>query len=253
MELEFLGTSGAACPERGSQAFLLGGTIAIDAGSLASGLSLERARRIRTVLLTHRHFDHLRELPLFLDNAGSLGAPACEVGAEAGTLACLARHVFNWDLWPDPRRFEIPQARFFTLRTGRTFRRGGLRITAVRLHHTVPSVGYVLRRGSAAVAILGDTGPSDAVFRRLARIRGLRFLTVECSYPSRLDGLARATLHLTPDLLAPGLAILRRAHPRLRVLATHVKPLWTAEIRRELRRLDPPLEMARDGMRVRIF
>src|SRR5262245_63778615 len=68
VDVVVLGSSGASSPERRSTSFLIGDELAIDAGSLASALSLPRARRVRTVLLTHRHLDHVKELPLFLDN-----------------------------------------------------------------------------------------------------------------------------------------------------------------------------------------
>ena len=151
------------------------------------------------------------------------------------------------------RRFDPPPARFFPVVPGKPFVRSGLRVYAFRLAHTVPSVGYVLRRGAAAAAVLGDTGYREALFRRLAGIGGLRLLVIECSYPSRLEGLAGKALHLTPALLARGLAAVRAAHPRLRVLASHLKPPWAAETERELSALDPPVRIARDGDRLPLF
>ena len=43
--------------------FLVDGTIAIDAGSLMTSTSREERESIQAVLLTHRHFDHVRDLP----------------------------------------------------------------------------------------------------------------------------------------------------------------------------------------------
>ncbi|MGH9360800.1 MAG: MBL fold metallo-hydrolase, partial [Thermoanaerobaculia bacterium] len=116
------------------------------------------------MLLTHRHFDHLRELPLFLDNVYAMGAAPVAIGCEAGTRRALFRHLFNGELWPDLRRFSPPAARFFEVRVGRTFRLEGLQVTPIRMRHTVPTVGYLFRRGSAAAAILGDTGFSERLF-----------------------------------------------------------------------------------------
>jgi ribonuclease BN (tRNA processing enzyme) len=252
LHLTVIGSSGSASPDRGSTAFLVGKDLAVDAGSLASGMPLEAQGAVRAVLLTHRHFDHVRELPLFLDNghAEGRGSPVA-VGAERGTLSALVRHVFNWHLWPDPREFG--QARFFAVTPGKPFALRGLRVSAIRLHHTVPSVGYIFRRGGAAAAVLGDTGFREAVFESIARIRGLRLLTIEASYPSRLADLAERARHLTPDLLREAVAIVRRSHPRVRVLATHIKPPWTGEVEEELRRIEPPLAIAHDGERHRLF
>ena len=41
--------------------FLIDGSLALDAGSLASTLSVEELAGIRAVLLTHHHFDHVCE------------------------------------------------------------------------------------------------------------------------------------------------------------------------------------------------
>jgi ribonuclease BN (tRNA processing enzyme) len=264
VDIEVLGSSGASSPERRSTSFLVGEELAIDAGCLASALTLPRARRVRTVLLTHRHLDHLKELPLFLDNVGTerwdrrprrgggREAPV-EIGAERGTLAALFRHVMNGELWPDVRRFKTPIARFFTVAPGRRFTRMGLSITPIRVSHTVPSLGYIFRRGRAAAAVLGDTGYRPEVFRLLAGIEGLQFLLIEASYPSRLDDLARLSRHLTPALLERGLSVIHAAHPRIRVLVNHLKPPWAEEVARELEGIVPRVTVARDGGRYRLL
>ncbi len=251
-----VGSSGTAEPERRSSTYLIGDALAIDAGSLASGLSLAHARRVRTVLLTHCHFDHIRELPLFLDNVYRPKGPPVEVGVTTPTREALLDHIFNGRIWPDVRCFAPPGMELFEVKPGREFTREGLRIAPIRLHHTVPTVGYVLRRvrkSAGAAAILGDTGYRADIFESLAAVRGLDFLLIETSYPNRLPKLAECALHLTPDLLAAGLAIVRKAHPRLRVVVTHFKPGLTKEIERELRRLRPAVSIARDGESYKLF
>jgi len=37
--------------------------LAIDAGSLASGLTFEEQARLSAVLLSHGHYDHVRDVP----------------------------------------------------------------------------------------------------------------------------------------------------------------------------------------------
>src|SRR5262245_22195658 len=234
MQLRILGSSGAAEPGRLSTAFLVGETLAVDAGALASGLPMADQRRLSTVLLTHRHFDHLRELPLFLDNIFPARRPPVAIGAERNTLQALFRHVLNGVVWPDVRQFRPQLARFFTVRPGGALVHDGMRVSALRLHHTVPTVGYVFREERKAAAILGDTGYHQRVFDALAGVEGLRLLVIEVSYPSRLEDLATRARHLTPALLANGLAGVRRAHPRLKVIASHLKPFWAAETEREI-------------------
>jgi glyoxylase-like metal-dependent hydrolase (beta-lactamase superfamily II) len=48
--------------------FLLNETVLVDAGTVGSRLHLDEQRRIRAALLTHLHFDHIRDLPTLADN-----------------------------------------------------------------------------------------------------------------------------------------------------------------------------------------
>ena len=43
--------------------FLLDGSVAIDAGSLMTSTSSKDQKNIQAILLTHRHLDHVRDLP----------------------------------------------------------------------------------------------------------------------------------------------------------------------------------------------
>ena len=51
--------------------------------------------------------------------------------------------------------------------------------------------------------------------------KDLSAVLIECSFPSRYDWLAKASLHLTPKLLGAELKRLRADVP---VLVTHIKP-----------------------------
>ena len=60
----------------GTCGFLVNDRVLVDAGTVGSRLYLEEQRRIRVVLLTHLHFDHIRELPTLADNlVGEIDEP----------------------------------------------------------------------------------------------------------------------------------------------------------------------------------
>jgi glyoxylase-like metal-dependent hydrolase (beta-lactamase superfamily II) len=44
--------------------------LAVDAGGVTSAVSLDEQKKIETVLLTHHHFDHTRDLVTLAANAG---------------------------------------------------------------------------------------------------------------------------------------------------------------------------------------
>ena len=48
--------------------FLVNETCMVDAGSVSAGLQEAEQGKIRQVLLSHAHFDHVKGLPLLADN-----------------------------------------------------------------------------------------------------------------------------------------------------------------------------------------
>ncbi|MBN1443812.1 MAG: 3',5'-cyclic-nucleotide phosphodiesterase [Planctomycetes bacterium] len=255
IQLRVLGCCGGASPGRGPTSFILDGNVAVDAGSLASALPLDEQAAIRHVLITHPHLDHLRELPLFLDNTyGASGEPVL-VHALEPVLEALRLHVFNGVLWPDLSRLSPPPALFREVRAERSFAAADLEVTPFASCHGSPAAGYAFRRiappASAprgpALAVATDTGYDDALFERIAELPALGALVVEASFPDRLGDLADRSYHLTPDRLERGLRIVRAAHAGMKVLVTHLKPAYRDEITGELRRLEPPVVILEDG------
>ena len=62
MRLRVLGAHNMESKDTQMECHLIDGVLALDAGSLARALSFEEQRGVRAVLLSHRHFDHLRDL-----------------------------------------------------------------------------------------------------------------------------------------------------------------------------------------------
>ena len=79
----------------GTCGFLVNDQLLVDAGTIGSRLFLNEQRRIRVVLLTHLHFDHIRELPTLADNlVGEIDEPVV-IAAIPEVLDGLRRHIFN--------------------------------------------------------------------------------------------------------------------------------------------------------------
>ena len=62
MHLQILGGHQVESAEGRATAFLIDGTIAIDAGGLTGGLTMEQQAAVEAILLTHHHFDHISDL-----------------------------------------------------------------------------------------------------------------------------------------------------------------------------------------------
>lgn len=149
--------------------------------------------RVTHVAITHFHPDHWGELPALLfalrwgiDPARSdrlhLVGP---VGLEA-RLTLLAGAYGDWLLDPGyPLQLhEIEPGSSVDLAPG-------VVLEAWKTPHTIHSLAYAVRDGTARLVYTGDTGPSDEL---AAWASGCDLLLAECSLP---DG-AGIAVHLTP-------------------------------------------------------
>src|SRR5690349_10710401 len=108
MELRILGCHGGETPKHKTSSFLVDGKIALDAGAVTSMLTLEEQKRIDTVLVSHAHLDHIRDLATLADNRCQQGGPPLKIAATASTLRVLREHFFNDLIWPDFSKIPTP-------------------------------------------------------------------------------------------------------------------------------------------------
>ncbi|TES84305.1 MBL fold metallo-hydrolase, partial [Candidatus Aerophobetes bacterium] len=64
--VRFLGTHNAESRNTRLVSFLIEDILAVDAGSLASELSFPEQEKIKAILLSHGHYDHIRGIPAFV-------------------------------------------------------------------------------------------------------------------------------------------------------------------------------------------
>ena len=182
--------------------FLIDGSLAVDAGSLTSTLSVEEAAGIRAVLLTHHHFDHVRDLP-------TLGLAMRDAPHSIGlfslpeTLKEVRAHLLNGSVYPDlplPLNEAAPRYEPRSVSPGAALLVNGYTVKAILVPHPVPAVGYIVQSGQGdCVAFSGDTGGGLLPFFE-DELRP-HVLFVEVTFPNRMEPLAKVTGHLTPRLL----------------------------------------------------
>src|SRR5690242_12528517 len=114
MELRVIGCHGGETPKHRTSAFVLDERLAIDAGSLTSGLDLSAQFRLNACLVSHAHLDHIRDLATIADNRAQNRCPTLVVAGTKQTIAILRKHFFNGLLWPDFTK--IPNASHPTIR-----------------------------------------------------------------------------------------------------------------------------------------
>ncbi len=237
MKLKVVGCFGGSTKGRNLTCFLLNDSIALDAGSLARGLTIKEQLKVKHVIISHSHMDHNCGLPFFSINVfGAIDEPVCVYGTRP-VLTSLRKHMFNDVLWPDFTRLpnrRRPTLRFIEIHDGRSFQVEKLSITPVAVNHLTPTVGFLVERGRSAIIWTSDTGPTDLVWEMANRTKNLKAIITETSFPNEEENLARASGHLTPELLERELQKVTR---RVRVFISHLKPGHRVQIAKQLRAL----------------
>ncbi len=216
---------------------LLNDSVALDAGCLGFWGSPQDQARVRHVLLSHTHMDHLASLPIFVENAYEGKAECVTVHGSRDVLRCCQEHLFNEEVWPDfiaLSRGDKPFLRLSPLEAGETAEIEGLRVTAVALNHVVPTVGYLIADEGGSVAFVSDTGPTDEIWRRVNAAPDLRAVFVEATFPDELGWLAEVSKHLTPAALAREAAKLTRP---TRLVIVHIKARYKEQVIAQLHAL----------------
>jgi ribonuclease BN (tRNA processing enzyme) len=239
MKVRVLGCSGAIAKDCRTTSFLVGEDVLVDAGTGVGDLTLEEMRRVRHVLLTHSHLDHVAALPLMIDAIASHITEPVKVYGLPGTLAALKAHIFNNVIWPDFSRIPSPQAPFVSfheIEIGQILTITGKHIEVLPAVHTVPACGYAVTAGGGCWIFTGDTERNPAFWRRINQLN-VAALVIETAFSNREKDLARRSLHLSPHALAEELDCIDKSR-RFPIYITHTKPAETEMIMAEIQRFD---------------
>lgn len=239
MKIRVLGSYGGEGLGQRSSAFLVNDRILLDAGTVTSTLSLEEQAEIDYAILSHAHLDHTVGLAFLTDTLAITGArkPVIATGI-APVVDALRAHNFNDSVWPDFSAIPSPDApvlRFKTLLEEVESRIKELWVTPVLVDHTVPTTGFIVHDGETGFVYSGDTGPTDRIWAVARGSRMLRAVVVETAFPNRLDGLARASKHLTPAMLCREI---EKMPADLPIWIYHIKPQFLEETTEELMKID---------------
>lgn len=225
MRIKVLGCSGGVGPGLRTTSVLIDDELLIDAGTGVGDLALSQMRRIRHVVLTHSHLDHVCGLAFMADNLFDLIDEPISVHALAPTLKAVREHIFNWTIWPDFSELpsaERPLLRWCELPPGQVLDVGGSRqVQSFEVLHTVPAVGIAVQSPGGVFAFSGDTWANEGLWKSLNALPRLDLLMIEIAFPDEQAELGAVSKHFTPSLLASELSKLRH---RPQLLLTHHKP-----------------------------
>lgn len=234
-------SQGHATSEQRLTCFLIDECVAIDAGSIALATTGEQREKVRDIIVTHPHMDHIASLPIFIDDLFPTLQSPIRVYATQEVVDLLERDIFNWNVYP--RFSELkndygPVMEYVPIPTGEEFKVAHLTVTAVAVNHIVPTVGLIVSDGRKTVALSSDTYETEEFWQIVNRAPSLDALLIEASFPDSMANLAEVSRHFTPASLQREL--LKLNHKSVDILAVHLKPAYRQAIIDELSGLNIP-------------
>lgn len=239
MKIQLLPTTfdanGCATAQQHSCCLIIDDSVAIDAGSLAMSTNDLQKQKVRNVVLTHAHLDHVAGLPLFIDDLFATLEEPILIHAAQEVIDALEEHIFNWIIYPRFRELtnkngEVMRYMPFQKETEVTV--AHLKMKAIEVNHKVPSVGFVFSDSRSKLAMSGDTAEMNRFWEVINQEENLDALFIECAFPDELDNLAQSSHHLTPKILQREL--FKFKHENCPIYIINIKPMYREKIVEEL-------------------
>ncbi len=237
MKIRFLGTHNAESRNTRFVSFLVDEVLAVDAGSLASGLTFQEQAKIKAILLSHGHYDHIRGIPAFAFNNNSR---LTRVFALPQTLQILSSHLVDGVIYPkftdDDSFIGKPTLELHSLEPLKYEDIEGYRVLAIPVKHPIPTVGFgITSKDGKSIFYTGDTGPHiSSVWEYVSP----QHLIADVTFPNRLENIARDAGHLSPEMLKTELSAFKRIKGYLpMVTLIHLSPQFEPEIAEETKKI----------------
>ena len=256
MDIQVLGAHNCESQDSKLVSLLIDDVLALDAGALTSSLSFPAQQKLKAILVTHQHYDHIRDIPTIAFNLFLRGA-TINIYSIPTVYEALTTHLLNGRIYS--KLLESPQSnptvKFTIIEPGKSEQIEGYSILAIPVNHSTPTVGYqVTSPDGKIVFYTGDTGPGLADCWKSV---SPQLLIIEVTASNRYEEFARESGHLTPGLLEQELAIFREVKGYLpRVGLVHMNPELETEIEAEIavvaRALNSSINLAYEGMQIHL-
>jgi len=256
MKIQILGAHNIESKDTRYVSLLIDGVLAIDAGALTSSLTQAEQQKIKAVLITHQHYDHMRDIPALGINFSLHGNTLDIYGAKA-VYDVLTAHLLNDVVYPNflTKPEKKPSLRFTEMEAGKEIPVAGYKVLPVPVTHAFPTTGYqVTSPDGKKVFYSGDTGPSLAdAWRQISP----DLLIIEVTSLNKWREFSLQTGHLTAELLKQELESFREMKGYLpQVALVHMNPLDEKVIKSEVAvtvgALKIPIHFGHEGMILRL-
>jgi len=235
MEIEILGCYGNSIKDYRTTSYLINDFLLIDAGAVTVSLDDERLSKIKHILVTHSHLDHIKDLVFIVDELVMMGKFNIDLISVKQILSIISDNLFNNRLWPDFTVIPSEQNAIIKLREieiEKYTEINGITVKPVLMTHTVYTVGYVIKEGNRGFMFTSDTGPTQRFWEVARQEEGIEFIIADVSFPNRMESLAKVSGHMTLSMLIDHLD--RYGLGKMPIYINHIKPIFIEEILGEL-------------------
>ena len=256
MKILILGAHNAESRDSRLTCLLIDDCLAIDAGALTSGLSFQAQQEVKAILLTHQHYDHIRDIPAIAINH-FFNETTINIYSTQTVYDILATHLLNGKLYP--KFLELPETKptidFTVIEPYRPEQIEDYSVLAVPVNHSNLTVGYqVTSPDGKAVFYTSDTGPGlTDCWEHVSP----QLLITEVTLSNEQEEFATRSGHLTPNLLNQELTNFRQLKGYLPpVVIVHMYPALEKEIESEIalvaKGLNTSITLAYEGMQLNL-
>jgi len=256
MKIKVLGAHNCESKNTRLVTLLIDDILALDAGGLTSTLTVKAQQKLKAILLTHPHYDHIRDIPAIGMNA-LLHEFTINVYSTQAVYDVLATHFLNGRVYAEflTKPAENPVLKFTVIEPLSKINIAGYEILPVPVAHSVPAIGYEVTSGDGKkIFYAGDTGPGLSDCWQYV---SPQIIFIETTAPNRYEEFAKKALHLTPSLLKRELLSfknLKGYFPRAVLVHMNPNPGQENELAEEVaelaKELDTPITLAYEGMRI---
>ncbi len=242
MIVRIIGGHGNVAKGFKATSYLVDDELLIDAGSVASGLTRFEQRRLNNILISHSHLDHIYELAFLADSFFEDQDKSFDIYTSQEARKNIIDHLFNDSIWPDFTTLDRPFKKilsFHEFESQKKLTLNNFSIIPVKVNHPAGAHGFIITNNKSDDSLIftQDTGPTNLIWELGLKVKNLKGIFTEVSFPNRLARIAKESCHHTPASLFKEINKMPKDVP---IVVGHLKPHMQDNIYQEVKDLKEP-------------